>query len=91
MRQLCVVACLVLASACGGGGGSGNSPASPTSLIAALTIVGPHVVPAGSSASYSATATSSTGAQITNPRPTTWSTDNTNVATIVSAVPAGLP
>jgi hypothetical protein len=79
-----------LVSACGG---SDSPPASspspvppPAGLVVTLTIVGPRVVPTGSDVTYSATAMFSNGGSTAKARPTTWSSDNADVATIRSAL-----
>jgi len=87
LLSLLPVGLAVFISACGG---SDRSPASPTPsqpvvTTANVAIVGPQVVLTGSSVTYSATATLSTGARISNARPTTWSIDNTDVAMINGA------
>ena len=82
MRSVLLVSLGVFVSACGG---SGSSPASPTPsqpTVLAITIVGPAVVPTGSSETYSVTAILSNGAKVNNATPTTWSIDNASVATI---------
>ena len=82
MRNVLLVSLGVFVSACGG---SGSSPASPTPsqpTVLAITIVGPAVVPTGSSETYSVTAILSNGAKVNNATPTTWSIDNASVATI---------
>jgi hypothetical protein len=97
MQRLCafvLVGVGTLVSACGG---SDRPPASPSPspspvtvpaagpMVTALTIVGPRVVPTGSDVTYSATATLTNGGSAANVRPTTWSSDNAEVATIRSA------
>ena len=80
----------VLVSACGGSDSPAASSPSPVTApagltVTGLTIFGPQVVPTGSDVTYSATATMSNGAITANVRPTIWSSDNAEVATIRSA------
>src|SRR5262245_23669032 len=87
---LSVVAGL-LVSACGARNGSPGSPAAPSPTpsqptLRDVAVVGPHVVPAGSVASYIATGRLSTGNIIQPLRPVNWSTDNAEVATITSGL-----
>jgi hypothetical protein len=78
---LAVVGALLVA-ACGEGRSSPTSPSS--SSTATLAIVGPAVALTGTSVTYSLTV-SLPGGGGGNARPTTWSIDNTGVATILSA------
>lgn len=80
----------VLISACGGSDGPVASSPSPVTAraglaVTGLTIFGPQIVPTGSDVTYSATATLANGVISANVRPTTWSSDNAEVATIRSA------
>jgi hypothetical protein len=80
----------VLVSACGGSDSPAASSPSPVTAPAGLTVTGlaifgSQVVPTGSDVTYSATATLSNGAINANVRPTIWSSDNADVATIRSA------
>jgi Big-like domain-containing protein len=80
----------VLVSACGGSDSPAASSPSPVPApagltVTGLTIFGPQVVPTGSDVTYSATATLSNGVISANVRPTTWSSENGDVATIRSA------
>src|SRR5262245_31279787 len=93
MQQLCAfvvaVGVGVLTSACGGSDSAAYSP-SPVPVragitVTGLTIFGPQVVPTGSDVTYSATATLSNGVITANVRPTIWSSENADVATIRSA------
>ena len=79
--QLLLGLLVVLVSACSG---NGRSPVSPTPAqpTAVLLIVGPSVVPTGSSATYVVTGRGADGTPITNLTPVTWTTDNPSVATI---------
>jgi hypothetical protein len=79
-------------SACGGHGSSPVPPTSPSSRpipaavpVTNVAISGPQVVLSGSSVTYSVTATFADGTMIHNAAPTTWRTDNGDVATISSA------
>jgi len=78
-------------SACGGSDGPVPSPSTvpapsevPASPQVSVEIVGPRVVPTGSDVLYSATAKLTNGV-VTNARPTTWTVDNVDVASIKSA------
>ena len=87
MRSLLSVGLAVLLSACGESRRSPTSPAplQPTFRVTNVAIVGPPVVLTGSSVTYSVTATLSSGGTVANAKPTTWSSDNADVATIDSA------
>jgi hypothetical protein len=50
-----------------------------------VSIVGPRIVPTGSDVTYTATATMASGAMFTNARPTAWSVDNSDIASVNSA------
>jgi hypothetical protein len=68
----------------------GNASVSPTpvagaSQVRSVEIVGPRVVPTGSDVTYSATAAMLNGVRVTNARPTAWTSDNPDVARILSA------
>jgi hypothetical protein len=90
LYALVAVGVWVLVSACGGSDSPAASSPSPVLApagltVTGLTIFGPQVVPTGSDVTYSATATLSNGAISANVRPTTWSSENGDVATIRSA------
>src|SRR5262245_27512852 len=98
MQQLYVLVLAVgvgaCVPACGGSDGPPASSPSPVSsgptvsgglTVTSLAIVGPRVVPTGSDVTYSATAMLSNGGFTANVRPTIWSSDNADVATIKSA------
>jgi hypothetical protein len=78
-------------SACGGSDTTSPSPSpSPTPVpvaasVSTVSIVGPRVVPTGSDVTYTATATMTTGAVLTSVRPTAWSLDNGDIASVNSA------
>lgn len=79
-----------LVSSCGGSDNPATSSPSPVPArggltVTGLTIFGPQVVPTGSDVTYSATATLSNGVITANVRPTVWTTDNADVATIRTA------
>ena len=79
-----------LVSSCGESDSPAATSPSPVSAragltVTGLTIFGPQIVPTGSDVTYSATATLSNGAITANVRPTMWSSDNAEVATIRSA------
>src|SRR5262245_23307250 len=91
---LVIAVCLGLyISACGGNGGPATSPSTvpaPSQVpaspqVGSVDVVGPRVVPVGSDVTYSATAKLTNGVVTTNARPTTWTVDNVDVASIKNA------